>query len=380
MPTVYPPQIEPSATVQMGDTASQLRADGVDIIGLASGSPDFITPKHIRTAAKGALDEGMTQMTMTKGLPELRQAIADKLEADNGIETEPERIVVTPGSKYSLFQSISALVRSGDEVVILDPSWVSYSAMVELAGGTVKRAKLDPDTGFSLGSVDLSSVVDDETKALILNNPSNPTGAVFSSSELEEIRDLAIDHDFWVIADEIYEKMTYDVDHLSIGSLEGMTNRTITVNGFSKSYAMSGWRLGYFTAPEEVIESVTRMQSQTVSSATSFAQHGAVAALQGPQDAVAEMRRTYESRIGTAMDILGDAGIDIPRPQGAFYIFVPVRSDDDVKLCETILHEDHVATTPGSAFGVPGYVRLACTTDAERIETGIRRLTDYLVP
>jgi aspartate aminotransferase len=317
-------------------------------------------------------------MTVTKGLLALREAIAEKLRVDNDLETVPEQIVVTPGSKYALYQSIEVLVDEGDEVVILNPAWVSYPAMVELAGGSITTVNLDPETGFSLGSVDLASAVSDETRALILNNPSNPTGAVFSRAELERIRDLAVDHDIWVISDDIYEKMTYGVEHCSVGSLDGMTGRTVTTNGFSKSYAMSGWRLGYLTAPEEVIESVTRIQSQTVSSATSFAQHGAIKALQGPQESVEEMCQTYESRIDVVLDVLADAGLSIPRPQGAFYVFVPIESDNDVELCQHILHEEHVSTTPGSAFGVSGHIRLACTTTEERLQTGVERLTEYL--
>jgi aspartate aminotransferase len=374
MVTTYPPRIEPSATVRMGDRARELEARGVDVVNLGSGSPDFATPDHVTEAAGRALEEGETQMGMTAGLPALREAIAEKLSAENGIDADPESVGVTPGSKFALFAAVTALVRDGDEVTLFDPSWVSYQAMVELVDGDPNRVGLDPDAGFSLGTVDLAGAVSDETRMLILNNPANPTGAVFSRAELEEIRDLAVEHDFWVVADEIYEKMTYGVEHRSIGSLDGMSERTVTVNGFSKAYAMSGWRLGYYTAPPSVVDAIQTIQSQTVSSATIFAQHGAVAALRGPQDAVDGMRRTYDSRIRTALDILGDAGVDVPRPEGAFYLFVPVDMDDDVELAETILEEERVATTPGSAFGVSGYLRLACTVPEERIAGGVTRL------
>lgn len=378
MPSTYPPRIEPSATVRMGDRAEELRADGADVVNLGSGSPDFVTPEHITEAAERALGAGHTQMTVTAGLPELREAIVDKFAADNGIETRPDAVGVTPGSKFALFASITALVREGDEVALLDPSWVSYEAMAELAGGNCNRITLDHATGFSLGDADLAEAVSDDTRVLILNNPSNPTGAVFSRSELEAVRDLAVDHDFWVVSDEIYEKMTYGTEHRSVGALDGMAERTVTVNGFSKAYAMSGWRLGYFTAPQSVVDAVRTIQSQTVSSATSFAQHGAVAALTGPQEPVAVMRRTYDARIETAMECLEDAGVDVPRPEGSFYLFVPVDADDDVELAETLLEAEHVATTPGSAFGVPGYLRLACTVPEERIEKGVSRITEYL--
>jgi aspartate aminotransferase len=374
MVATYPPRIEPSATVRMGDRARELEAQGVDVINLGSGSPDFVTPDHVTGAAVRALEGGKTRMGTTAGLPALREAIAEKLSIDNGIDADPESVGVTPGSKFALFAAVTALVRDGDEVVLFDPSWVSYRAMVELVDGDLNRVELDPDARFSLGSVDLAEAVSDETRVLILNNPANPTGAVFSRSELEGIRDLALEHDFWVVADEIYEKMTYGVEHRSIASLDGMAERTVTVNGFSKAYAMSGWRLGYFTAPSSVVDAIRTIQSQTVSSATIFAQHGAVAALRGPQDAVEAMRRTYDSRIRTAMDVLEDAGVDVPRPEGAFYLFVPVDTDDDVELAETILEEQRVATTPGSAFGVPGHLRLACTVPEERIADGVSRL------
>ena len=374
MVTTYPPRIEPSATVRMGDRARELEARGVDVVNLGSGSPDFVTPEHVTEAAVWALEDGETQMGMTAGLPALREAISEKLSTENGIGAGPESIGVTPGSKFALFAAVTALVREGDEVVLFDPSWVSYQAMVELVDGDLDRVRLDPDAGFSLGTVGLAEEVSDETRVLILNNPANPTGAVFSRSELEEIRDLAVEYDFWVIADEIYEKMTYGVEHRSIGSLNGMAGRTVTVNGFSKAYAMSGWRLGYFTAPPSVVDAIRTIQSQTVSSATIFAQHGAVAALRGPQDAVEAMRETYDSRIRAAMDILGDAGVDVPRPEGAFYLFVPVDTDDDVELAETILEEQRVATTPGSAFGVSGHLRLACTVAEERMKDGVSRL------
>lgn len=376
MVTTYPPRIEPSATVRMGDTVREFRARDVDAINLGSGSPDFATPEHITEAAMRALGEGHTRMGMTAGLPELREAIAEKFAADNGIETGPASIGVTPGSKFALFAAITQLTREGDEVVLFDPSWVSYEAMVDLADSDIHRVPLDPEAGFSLGNVELAERVSDDTRALVLNNPVNPTGTVFSRAELGEIRDLAVDHDFWVVADEIYEKLVHDGEHRSIGSLSGMADRTVTVNGFSKAYAMSGWRLGYYTAPQPVVDAMQAIQSQTVSSATIFAQHGAVAALEGPQTPVEEMRRIYDSRIRTAIDIIEDAGGAVSRPSAAFYLFVPVSTDDDVELAETILDEQQVATTPGSAFGVSGYLRLACTIPEERIKEGVTRLTE----
>jgi aspartate aminotransferase len=376
MPTTYPPRIEPSATIRMGDKARELAANGADVINLGSGSPDFASPDHVNEAAKDALDAGHTQMAMTAGLPDLREAIVEKFARDNGIETDPAAVGVTPGSKFALYAAVTSLVREGDEVVLLDPCWVSYEAMVELAGGRLNRVTLDPETGFSLEATDLATAVSDDTRALILNNPSNPTGKVFSRAALERLRDLAVEHDFWVIADEIYGRMTYGAEHTSVAALDGMADRTVTANGFSKTYAMSGWRLGYFTGPQAVVDDVRTIQSQTVSAATTFAQHAAVAALRGPQDPVEEMRRTYDRRIDAVMDVLDDAGVDVPRPEGAFYLFVPVEGDDDVAVAESLLDERRVATTPGSAFGVPGYVRLACTVPEDRLTEGVGRIAD----
>lgn len=377
MVSPYPPRIEPSATIKMGDKARELNNQGVDVINFGSGSPDFTTPEHICRAAQEALDAGHTQMGVTPGLLELRDAIIDKYDRDNHISVTRETVGVTPGSKNALFLALLALLRDGDEVALLDPSWVSYEAMVTLAGGTINRVTLDPHTGFSLGSVDLTEELSPETHVLILNNPSNPTGAVFSKDELEEIRDLAIEYDFWVVTDEIYEKLVYTGTHHSIGAIDGMADRTITTNGFSKAYAMSGWRLGYYTGPKPIVDAMQSLQSQTVSAPTIFAQHGAVQALEGPQDAVGDMRDTYHERIQTALDILEDDGVTIPEPQGAFYLFIPVDESDDVALAESLLGDHHVAVTPGSAFGVPGYIRVACTIPEERVKTGMDRIKSY---
>jgi len=378
MPATYPPLVEESATIRMGDRARSLRADGADVINLGSGTPDFTTPEHVIRAAKDALDAGHTRMGPTAGLPALRRAIADKLARENGIDAAPDAVGVTPGSKFALFAAIRSLLRDGDEAVLLDPSWVSYAAMIRLAGGDPTRITLDPSTGFTLGGVDLAGRVTDETRALVFSNPANPTGAVFSRAELERVRDVAVEHDLWVIVDEIYERLVHDGEHVSLASLPGMADRTITTNGFSKSYAMSGWRLGYLAGPRPVVDAVRTLQSQAVSSAPTVAQHAAVAALEGPQDAVERMRRTYASRIDAGLDVLADAGIGAHRPDAAFYLFVPVGTDDDVALAEALLEEHGVSTTPGSPFGVPGHLRIACTVPEERLVEGLDRIAGRL--
>jgi aspartate aminotransferase len=371
-------RVEPSATLRISDLAGELEGKGADVVDLSVGEPDFTTPEHIRAEAKASLDRGETGYTPSAGIPDLREAIAHKLREENGLRVDRDEVVVTPGAKQALFETIFALVRDGDEVALLDPAWVSYEAMVRMAGGELNRITLDASAGFTLGDVDLASEVGDDTRLMVVNTPSNPTGGVFSEDELREIRDLAVDHDFWVVSDEIYEKILYDAEHHSLGSMDGMDDRTVTVNGFSKSYAMTGWRLGYFVAPEEVRDQASKVHSHSVSCATSFAQHGAVAAIDGPQEPVDKMVDAFESRRDTLVDALADAGVEIPKPEGAFYAFVPVGSDDDAALCEEILQEEHVATTPGSAFGVPGYMRVSYATGEERIKEGVERFASYL--
>lgn len=371
-------RVEPSATLRISDLASELEGKGADVVDLSVGEPDFTTPEHIRTEAKASLDRGETGYTPSAGIPDLREAIAHKLREENGLRVERDEVVVTPGAKQALFETIFSLVRDGDEVVLLDPAWVSYEAMVKMAGGELNRVTLDPETGFTPGDVDLAEAVSDDTRLMIVNTPSNPTGGVFSRDELERIRDLAVDHDFWVISDEIYEKIRYGAEHHSLGAMDGMSRRTVTVNGFSKSYAMTGWRLGYFVAPDEVRDQASKVHSHSVSCATSFAQRGGVAAVDGPQEPVEEMVEAFESRRDTLVDALADAGVEIPKPEGAFYAFVPVDAEDDAALCEEILQEEHVATTPGSAFGVPGYMRVSYATSEERIKEGVERFAPYL--
>jgi aspartate aminotransferase len=371
-------RVEPSATLRISDLASELESGGADVVDLSVGEPDFTTPEHIRVEAKASLDRGETGYTPSAGIPDLREAIAHKLREDNGLRVDREEVIVTPGAKQALFETIFSLVREGDEVVLLDPAWVSYEAMVKMAGGKLNRVTLDSSTGFTVGDVDLAEHVSDDTRLMIVNTPSNPTGAVFSEDELREIRDLAVDHDFWVISDEIYEEIIYGAEHHSLGAMDGMSGRTITVNGFSKSYAMTGWRLGYFVAPEELREQASKVHSHSVSCATSFAQRGGVAAIDGPQEPVEKMVDAFEARRDLLVDTLADAGVEIPPPQGAFYAFVPVDSEDDAALCEEILQEEYVATTPGSAFGVPGYVRLSYATSENRIVEGVERMSSYL--
>ena len=374
-------RVEPSATLAISNLASELEADGVDVVDLSVGEPDFPTPQNIVEAGKDALDAGHTGYTPSNGIPALKEAIVDKLEGD-GLEYTTDEIIVTPGGKQALYETFQTLIdggaggRPGDEVVLLDPAWVSYEAMAKLAGGSLSRVDLS-ESGFQLEPVldELAETVSDDTELLVVNSPSNPSGAVFTDAALEGVRDLAVEHDVTVISDEIYDAVTYGVEQTALGSLEGMGDRTVTINGFSKAYSMTGWRLGYLAAPEALIEQAGKLHSHSVSCAANFVQHAGVEALENTDDAVAEMRDAFEERRDMLVELFGEHGIDVPVPDGAFYMMLPV-DDDDQAWCEGAIEEAHVATVPGSAFGTPGYARLSYAASEERLREAVDRLDD----
>ncbi|WP_121742568.1 pyridoxal phosphate-dependent aminotransferase [Natronorubrum halophilum] len=368
-------RVEPSATLAISALATELEADGADVVDLSVGEPDFPTPQNIIDAGQDAMDAGHTGYTTSAGILELREAIADKLAAD-GLDHGPENIIVTPGAKQALYEIVQALIQEGDEVVLLDPAWVSYEAMVKMAGGDLTRVDLS-DSAFQLEPAldDLADAVSDDTELLIVNSPSNPTGAVYSDAALEGVRDLAVEHDITVISDEIYKEITYGVEPTSLGTLEGMADRTITVNGFSKAYSMTGWRLGYFAGPEELIEQAGKLHSHSVSSAVNFVQHAGIDALENTDEAVAEMTEAFEERRDLVVDLLDEHDVDVAVPEGAFYMMLPV-ADDDQAWCEGAIEDAHVATVPGSAFGTPGYARISYAASEARLEEGIERLAE----
>ncbi|SEQ55385.1 pyridoxal phosphate-dependent aminotransferase [Natrinema salaciae] len=365
-------RVEPSATLAISALATELEADGADIVDLSVGEPDFPTPENIVEAGKDAMDAGHTGYTTSAGILELREAIADKL-ADDGLDHGPENVIVTPGAKQALYEVVQVLVQDGDEVVLLDPAWVSYEAMVKMAGGELTRVDLS-DTDFQLEPAldDLAAAVSDETELLVVNSPSNPTGAVYSDAALEGVRDLAVEHDVTVISDEIYKEITYGVEPTSLGTLEGMADRTVTVNGFSKAYSMTGWRLGYFAGPESLVDQAGKLHSHSVSSAVNFVQHAGLEALE-TDDAVTEMVAAFEDRRDLVVDLLAEHDVDVAVPEGAFYMMLPV-DDDDQAWCEGAIEDAHVATVPGSAFGTPGYARISYAASEDRLEEGIERL------
>ncbi|PSP97044.1 aspartate aminotransferase [Halobacteriales archaeon QS_5_70_17] len=369
-------RIEPSATVAVSNLASELEADGVDVVDLSVGEPDFPTPEVVSEAGKDAIDEGHTGYAPSNGIPELREEIADAL-GERGLSYGADQLIVTPGGKQGLFETFQALVDEGSEVVLLDPAWVSYEAMAKIAGADLNRVDLTPyDFQLEPALDDLAEAVSDDTSLLVVNSPNNPTGAVYSEAALEGVRDLAVEHDVTVISDEIYDRITYGgVEAPSLGALDGMGDRTVTLNGFSKAYSMTGWRLGYIAAPEDLIDQAGKLQSHSVTCATHFVQHAGVTALRECDEFVAEMRDEFAERREMLADLFGDHGVDVPLGDGAFYMMVPV-DEDDQAWCENAIEEAHVAMVPGSAFGAPGYARLSYAASEQRLREGVQRLAD----
>jgi aspartate aminotransferase len=371
-------RIEPSATVAISNTASELEADGIDVVDLSVGDiVDFDTPENVKDAATAAMDAGHTGYTPSSGIPRLKDAIVEKLHADGLDQYGPENVMVTPGGKQGLYEVFQTIIEEGDEVALVDPAWVSYEAMTKIVGADLTRVDTtDYDFALEPALADLADAVSDETDLLVVNSPGNPHGMVYSDTALEGVRDLAVEHDITVISDEIYKEITYDgVEATSLGTFEGMEDRTITLNGFSKAYAMTGWRLGYYAAPEELLEQAGKIHGHSVTCAVNFVQHAGVEALENTDEAIEEMRAAFESRRDMLVDLFTEHGKDVTTPDGAFYLMVPV-ADDDVAWAEQAIDQAHVATVPGSAFGAPGYVRLAYANSEDRLREGVERLAE----
>jgi len=369
-------RVEPSATLAISNKASELEANGVDVVDLSVGEPDFPTPQNVVEAGKDAMDAGHTGYTPSNGIPELREAIAARLR-EGGIDAIDEEIIVTPGGKQALYEAFQVLIDDGDEVVLLDPAWVSYEAMSRLAGGSLTRVDLEPYS-FQLepGLDDLEAAVSEETELLVINSPSNPTGAVYTDAALEGVRDLAVEYDITVVSDEIYDKITYGVEQTSLASLSGMGDRTITINGFSKAYSMTGWRLGYVHAPSALIDQAAKLHSHSVSCAVNFVQRAGVEAIENTDDAVVEMRDAFRERRDMLAELFESHGVDVPIGDGAFYMMLPVDNDDQA-WCSGAIEDAHVATVPGSAFGSPGHARISYAASEDRLREAVGRLAEH---
>ncbi|NJM56958.1 MAG: pyridoxal phosphate-dependent aminotransferase [Synechococcales cyanobacterium RU_4_20] len=376
-------QVSPSMTLAVAARAKAMQAEGLDVCSFSAGEPDFDTPEHIKAAAKQALEEGKTRYGAASGEPALREAIAHKLRTDNQLDYSAAQILVTNGGKQSLYNLMQVLLDPGDEVIIPSPYWVSYPEMVKLAGGKPVIVTTEAEQNFKISPEQLRQAITPQTKLVVLNSPSNPTGMVYTPAEVRAIAQVILDHDLLVVSDEIYEKILYDgAEHLSIGSVSSaLLERTIISHGFAKAYAMTGWRLGYLAGPLEIVQAATTLQSQSTSNVCTFAQYGAIAALSGPQDCVATMLAAFTQRRRYMLDRLSAMpGLYCPTPHGAFYLFPNIRATglDSLTFCKLLLENHQVATVPGIAFGADDHIRLSYATDLETIEKGLDRLELFI--
>jgi aspartate aminotransferase len=375
-------QLTPSLTLSIDSKAKAMKAEGIDVCGFGAGEPDFDTPEHIKAAAIEALQAGFTKYTPSSGIPELRQAISEKLQADNELTYRASQIVVSNGAKHACYNAILATCQTGDEVVIPAPYWVSYPDMVRLAGADPVIVPTSERNGWKMSAEDFENAMTPRTKMLILNSPCNPTGSVYTREELQAIVDVAAEEDIYILSDEIYEKLVYDdAKHVSIASLSKEAyDLTLTVNGFSKSYAMTGWRLGYLAAPEAVAKAVDSIQSHTTANPSSFSQRGALAALKGDQQPLVDMREEFDMRRNYMLDrITKIPNITAVKPQGAFYILVNISQLglSSQNFADRLLSKANVAVVPGAAFGDDRTVRLSYATSIDIIKKGLDRFQDF---
>ena len=385
-------QVQASSTMAMDALAKQMKADGVDVIGFGAGEPDFNTPDHIKAAAVQAIADNMTRYTPASGTPALKQAVCARMKADCGLDYQPSQVVVTSGAKHCVYIALRALVNPGDEVILPAPFWVSYLELIKMVGAEPVVVTAEETADFKLTASQLREAITPKTKAIILNNPSNPTGMVYSREELLELAQVCVDHDVYIISDEIYYSLLYDgVKFTSVASLgEEIKRHTILINGVSKSYAMTGWRIGYILAEEGVAKVMSNYLSHSTGSPCAISQAASVAALNGPQDGVEVMRQAFEERRDYIVSRLNQIdGVSCIKPEGAFYVMMnieqllgkticgeTIHSSDD--FCSAFLKHGLVATVPCSGFGAPNFVRWSYATSLENIQKGLDRLERFL--
>ncbi|MEL6382034.1 MAG: pyridoxal phosphate-dependent aminotransferase [Cyanobacteria bacterium J06626_18] len=372
-----------SFTMGLPSAARAMLAEGLEVSVLRAGQPDFNTPPHIVEAAIAALETGKTTYGPPAGIPALRGAIARKLRRENRLRYESEAVVVTNGAKQALFNLMQVLLEPGDEVIIPAPYWLSYPHMVHLAGGKPVIVATDKATGCRMTPDQLQQAITPRTRLVIFNSPSNPTGVVYTPAEVRAIAEVIVSADVKVVSDEIYEHILYDeAKHLSIGSIDPeVMARTITVNGLSKAYAMTGWRVGYVAAPLQIAQAVTTLQGHSTSNVCTFAQYGAIAALEGPQDFLLAMRRTFAERRRMVIKLLDDIpGLTYMRPDGAFYVWVDISQTGlgSEVFCDRLLTEAQVAAVPGIAFGADDHIRLSYAVSKETLESGLAGLNQFM--
>ncbi|WP_409301336.1 pyridoxal phosphate-dependent aminotransferase [Peribacillus sp. SCS-155] len=380
--------LTPSSTLAITAKAKELKAQGLDVIGLGAGEPDFNTPQHIIDAAVRSMNEGKTKYTPSAGLPKLKEEIASKLKHDQGLEYKSSEIMVASGAKHALYTLFQAILDEDDEVIVPIPYWVSYPEQVKLAGGTPVYVEGKEENDFKLTKEQLEDSITARTKALIINSPSNPTGMIYSEQELRAIGELCVEHDILIISDEIYEKLVYGHSkHISIAQLSPeLKQQTIIINGVSKSHSMTGWRIGYAAGDEQIIKAMTNLASHSTSNPTTTAQYGAIAAYAGPQTEVEKMRAAFEQRLNIIHDkLVSIPGITCVKPQGAFYLFPNVKKAAEMTGYKTVddfssalLEEALVAVVPGSGFGANDYVRLSYATSLEQLEEAVKRIHNFV--
>jgi aspartate aminotransferase len=374
--------LTPSLTLSIDSKAKAMKAEGIDVCGFGAGEPDLDTPEHIKAACMAALEGGFTKYTPSSGIPELRQAIADKFLADNKLSYKPHQVIVSNGAKHSCLNAILATCQPGDEVIIPAPYWLSYPEMVRLAGADPVFVQTKEENGWKMTAEEFQDAMTPRTKMVIINSPGNPTGSVYTREELEAIVEVASEEEILILSDEIYEKLTYDgVKHVSVASLSPEAyDLTITVNGFSKAYAMTGWRLGYLAAPEPIAKAIDAIQSHSTSNPCSFAQQGGLAALKGDQGPVEDMRAEFDLRRQYMITRLkGIQRTSVVTPQGAFYVLVNISQLglNSTNFAERLLSKHYVAVVPGVAFGDDRTVRLSYATSMDVIKKGLDRLEEF---
>lgn len=384
-------RLAPSATLAMSQRSNELKASGVDVVNLSVGEPDFNTPDHIKEAAKKAIDENYSRYSPVPGYPVLREAIVEKLKRENNLEYKSSQIICSNGAKQSVCNVVMSLVGEGDEVIVPAPYWVSYTQMVKLADGVPVTVATGLEQNFKMSSEQLEKAITPQTRALILCSPSNPTGSIYSYEELEALAEVLKKHErVMVISDEIYEHINYTGKHASMAQVPGMKERTVIINGVSKAYAMTGWRIGFAAGEEWVIKACNKLQGQYTSGPCSVSQMAAAAAFAGPQECVETMRRAFERRKNLIVSLAREIpGLEVNDPEGAFYLFPKCSSyfgkkDGDTVIKDSndmalyLLDKGHVATVSGDAFGAPGYFRMSYATDEDSIRKAMKRIAEAL--
>jgi aspartate aminotransferase len=373
--------LAPSGTVMLSNRVAKLKSEGVDVISFTLGEPDFITPKNVIRAAKAALDAGDTHYTPSTGIKDLREAILSHILKKNRIQARLDNVMVLP-AKFALYCAIQSILNDGDEVLYPDPGWVSYGPQVQMAGGKPIPFRMTFEDGWHLSPESIERSITSRTKAIIINTPSNPTGSVMSEEELGLVAEIAKKKDLLVIADEVYEDLIYEGEHHSIGSFEGMADRTITIAGLSKSYAMTGWRIGWVIANADIIGMINKIQQHSLTCLPGFVQRAGLEAIIGGRDSVEEMRKEFQARRDLLIPLINSIpGLSCEVPKGAFYAFFKADLGiDSMKLSEMLLDHAHVALTPGSAFGKEGegYLRMSYAASRKDIEEGMRRIAEFV--